>query len=138
MKKFLYFVVAVLVIVHLMGGWSEVRLKIDIWASNRECPINIDEGIDVTSIQRHGDYIEYVCRVDESELYSISNVKDQRMIKEMKNEMIKNFKDSNKSDADLKSITKLCKSCKVGIEFRLIGSRTKNEIPIRIEYYELP
>lgn len=118
------------------------RLKLDVAASDADCPYKVEEGTVMTKIQMHGDYVEYVYQSDEidedGEEFSVADLNDPEIMKGMKEYCIKDDKEKYNTDEDIREFYKLCKKCKVGIEHRYIGKRTGAECTIRIEYWELP
>lgn len=121
-------------IVALLVGCNEVTLEASIAAANAECPMRIDEQTVVTKIQRHGDYVEYVAVVEETADMDVNNLN----IPEIREQLRKNILDGikNQNDNDVREMIRLCKENKVGIEYRYVGSRTKNEATVRIDYWD--
>ena len=119
----------------LLLSCSEITLEAAIQAANEECPSRIDDVTVITKIQRHGDYVEYIAALEEGVGEDVNNLNEPEARVEMKKLMLASLKDD--SDNDTKVFIELLKTNKVGIEVRYIGSRTQNEVMIRIEHWDL-
>ncbi|MBO7477254.1 MAG: hypothetical protein J6U04_04900 [Salinivirgaceae bacterium] len=120
------------------------RLKMEVKASNVGLPEDIGDGMIMTKIQLHGDYVEYIIEwneIDEDgEEFSVAELNDPETKELMKQFFIESIKKpESKEDADdIADLLELLKPCRVGMGFRLTGKQTGGECTIRIEYWELP
>ena len=133
---------------------DESKLEIAIEEANKELPMKVEDGVVVTSILKEGNDVVYVCTLDEEILmgevlddsdidnlkkilteYKSANPKEWKSIeKEMKEEIVSELAD----DYDVKELTKLIKSVKGSLKYRVKGKHTKMKLfDIAIETEEL-
>lgn len=126
----------------LFTGCTDMQqLKYGISQANDGCPMQVDEITTCTRIQLHGDYVEYLYKVDETDEdgdFDVSFMNDPELKKEWKEETLEEVKETYRTDEDYKEFIQLLKRCKYGIEYRYVGNRTSNESVTRLEYWELP
>ena len=124
----------------LFGSSDRMQLEAFVKKSNNACPLQAEEYAVCTKIQMHGDFVELFYKVDETdadgEEFSVADLNDIVIKEDMKKTLIEECKELYNSDKE--DFIKLCKKCKVGLEYRYVGKRTGGECVIRIEYWELP
>lgn len=130
----------------VLVGCNEMRLKATIAAENDNCPQRISENIVITKVQLNENYIEFVCDFEDGYkdkdgyMIRVADLNDDSILKKLKNVMFQeiiNPKNENDTE-EYKEVIDLCKSCKVGLMCHLIGSRTKEECVVGIDYWEFP
>lgn len=131
--------------ISLLISCSEMRLKAAIVAENANCPQRITDYIVMTKVQQNGDYIEFVCdfedgyRDKDGFMIKVADLNNDNTLSKLKSVMMQAVMNPNPANAETyKEVIELCKSCEVGLSCRLIGSRTKEECVVRINYWELP
>ena len=124
---------------------DEMRLKATIAAENANCPIRIDDNIVMTQITQNDNYIEFICdfedgyRDKDGFVIRVADLNNDNTLNKLKNVMMQEITNPNPANAEAyKEVIELCKSCEVGLSCRLIGSRTKDECVVKIDYWELP
>lgn len=129
----------------LLISCNEMRLKSAIAAENANCPQRITDYIVMTKVQKNGDYIEFVCdfedgyRDKDGFMIRVADLNNDNTLSKLKSVMMQAVMNPNPANAETyKEVIELCKSCEVGLSCRLIGSRTKEECVVRIDYWELP
>ena len=111
---------------------SMVSLEEIVEMANEDLPETIDEGLIMTKIVIEGNYLVYICSVDEDE-YDID------MIRESKNEVKKSIKKEllNPNDSDIQYIRRMCKKYHKGIAYRYVGLDSRDSYTIYISSKEL-
>ena len=128
----------------VLSSCDSIRLKADVAASNEDCPIYIDEGMVCTKIQLKDDYVEYVVNVDEEigtgydDSFTVDDYDDPAIKEVFKLAILEEFRnpESISDYADYQEFLDLCRSCKVGIRWKLVGNTTGHVSFINIEYWE--
>lgn len=145
MKHFIIPTIILTAIACVLISCNEMRLKSAIAAENANCPQRITDYIVMTKVQQNGDYIEFVCdfedgyRDKDGIMIKVADLNNDNTLSKLKSVMMQAVMNPNLANAEAyKEVIELCKSCNVGLSCRLIGSRTKEECVVRIDYWELP
>lgn len=96
---------------------TEDDLESAIQIANNDMPQIVEEGMRIDEILLEGDYVTYVCTIDEG-LYSISDIRASHS--EIKEAML----DFLKNDEESQSFLSICKSHNKGIAYRYEGDET--------------
>ena len=96
---------------------TEDDLESVIQIANNDMPQIVEEGMRIDEILLEGDYVTYVCTIDEG-LYSISDIRASHS--EIKEAML----DFLKNDEESQSFLSICKSHNKGIAYRYEGDET--------------
>ena len=108
---------------------SDMRKAIvdDVRVSNNNCPIEVEEGMEITSIRMSGDYIVYEIECDE-EVVSISSIKLSK--NSVKDAMIESVQEN--SEDYLNSL----RQCGIGMIYKYVGDTSGDVCSIKIESSE--
>ena len=99
----------------------------DVRNSNRDCPMEADNGVIITNIKMSGDYIVYKAECDE-DVVSISSLN-------LNNKSIKRaIIESLREEADY---VESLKKCDVGVVYKYVGKTSGDVCTIKIESREL-
>lgn len=111
---------------------SSISLEEIVEVANEDLPETIDEGLIMTKIVIEGNYLVYICSVDEDE-YDID------MIRESKNEVKNAIKKDllNPNDSDIQYTRRMCKKYHKGIAYRYVGRDSRDSYTIYISSKEL-
>ena len=102
-------------------------VKEDVELSRLSCPIQSDEGLQITDITISGDYVVYHCSVDE-DLYSIS------LMKSRKSTIKNDIKSSLKEEGDELD---MLRKANMGMKYIYTGKTSNKSVTITIEPDEL-
>ena len=144
MKKVVFIIAMLTASLTFFSCSDESKLEMVIEEANKDLPMKVEEGVVVTSILKEGNDVVYVCTLDEEILmgetlddsdvdnlkkilqeYKAQNPKEWKSIeKEMKEGIISELED----DYDAKELTKLIKSVKGSLKYRVKGKHTKMKL----------
>lgn len=134
MKRFL-----TLLLVASMGlviSCRQATLDDAVDFANRNCPMQVDEATVITKIELQGDYVVYMADVDEGADGDVNTLNDSTLNAGVKQNILAYLK-KGMLNGETRKFIGLCKDNNVGIEYRYVGSRTKNQAVVRIEHEEL-
>lgn len=109
---------------------ADEALKSGVKDLQSELPMYIDEGMYVTEVSIRGNYVVYVCEMDE-DLYDVASIGYARS--EVKEALIEGLGE----DWSTILMKKLCKAADKGIAYSYMGDQTGTTVTIYIEPNEL-
>lgn len=144
MKKVFLIIAMLTAILTFFSCSDESKLELAVEEANKELPKKMEEGVVLTSILKEGNDVVYVYTLDEEILtgeelddsnleelkknlkeFKSTNPKEWKSIeKEMKEEIVSELED----DYDFKEFTKLIKSVKGSLKYRVKGKHTKMKL----------
>jgi hypothetical protein len=137
MKKIHLFVLSLVAAVMLLPACSAgSKLELAIAAASAECPMKVDEGVNVIDIVSEDNNLVYKFEIDEevSEI-TLEDLANPTLKSLMEQGMKESF--LSDSDEDERELIDLCREAKYGVIFRFIGKESGDHIDLKIDAEEL-
>lgn len=133
--KRLALVLAVVALTLATACSKKAELKLGVAMANKECPMEIEEGMVVTEIALEGDDIVYTCMIDDDEEITVCDMDDPYLKAIMKEAVLAGL--VYESDSDVHDFIGLIKDTESTIVYRMVGTYSGCEVNIPIRYTEL-
>lgn len=117
MKKLLLFF-AIVALLTSCNSVTEAYLEADVSATNKQCPMSLENGLTLTKVENDSNYIKYYYEGD-SDLYKFS---DDLVTEDMKNGIANELLSKAKIDASAKKLVDALIKLRMGIIYHYYTS----------------